>query len=90
MTAGGGGPPHADRVTVGNTPTVIATIQPSLLFIRNVGANTIYLGGSSVSTATGFPFKVDEILIVQTWPRSGALYGIVAAATEDVAVLSVA
>lgn len=90
MTAGGGGPPHADRVTVGTTATVIATIQPSLQFIRNVGANTVYLGGLSVTTATGFPFKVDEILIVQTWPRSGILYGIVVAATEEVAVLSVA
>lgn len=92
MAAGGGGPPHADRISVGTSPTPITTIQPQLQYIRNIGVNTIWLGGSSVTAGaggTGFPLKVDEIIVIQTFPRSGILYGIVAAGSEPVSILSI-
>lgn len=56
------------------------------ILVRNVGANTIYLGGSGVTTVNGYPLGVGSDVAVQLAPNE-TLYGIVAASTESARVL---
>jgi hypothetical protein len=68
-------------VTVANTATlVVAANQAKAGFlIANVGSATVYLGGSGVTTANGYPLDPGEY--------EGNLYGIVASGTNAVRVL---
>jgi hypothetical protein len=54
--------------------------------IYNSGAATVYIGSSSVTTATGFPVAASGTLSIDLGP-SEELYGIVASSTNTVAVL---
>lgn len=54
-------------------------------FIENIGVVTVYLGGATVTTATGLPFTPGSR--VQVMDNSSAIYAIAAAgATGSVSV----
>lgn len=57
------------------------------LLLRNNGSQTVYLGGSAVSTANGYPLGVGEEKAVRL-DSSEKIYGIVAATTCEVRVLA--
>jgi len=76
-------------VTVATTATVIAALDPTrrTLLFQNPNANTIFVGGSGVTTANGHPvlqnttFQLnqslrEDITVQQAW------FGIVATSTE--------
>lgn len=76
------------RVTVGVMPTLIAAANGNrrAFFLKNIGANSVFLGDNpSVSVATGF-----ELLALQQISVDGdvdAWWGIVTMGTVDVDVL---
>ncbi len=54
--------------------------------LYNSGAATVYVGGSAVTTATGFPLAAAGALSIDV-AAGEELYGIVASSTNTVAVL---
>lgn len=86
--------PRKYQVDVGTTPTAIDGTQYPWWVLMNNGGTTVYLGGSNVDTATGFPVAAGEVYRPE--PRSyeslrgkqeDRLWGVVASGTEDVRVL---
>lgn len=73
------------RVTVGTSQTQIGTGSNTRwkLVITNIGANTIYVGKTGVTTATGIPVPINTSREIM---YAGTIYAIVAAATEPAAV----
>lgn len=74
----------AEATTVTTTATLIDTSLATgreAALLRNNGAVTVYLGGSGVTTSTGFPLAAGESL---TLPRGASVYGIVASGTCNV------
>lgn len=87
-------PARHHQTDVGTSATPIEGTQYPGWVLRNEGANPIFLGSISVTTATGFPvaaattFRPDPSSYEKLRGRAGErLYGIVASATEDVRVL---
>ncbi len=84
-------------VTVSTSATLLAGIDASrmdLAFVVPGGGATVYVGGSDVTTANGFPVPAGTPFSVsRAFPSalssSMAWYGIVAAGTEAVRVLKV-
>lgn len=75
-------------VNVGTTATLIlasASNRQSAIIVNN-GANIIYIGGATVTTATGFPLQVGQAITLDKGYE--AIYGVVAAATENVRYLT--
>lgn len=79
----------AGQVAVGTGATVIKAANTSrkYLSIKNIGANPVFIGGSGVTTATGYSLGVGVTLTMQESVTTAAVYGIVAAATETVSFL---
>ena len=76
-------------VTVADTATLLATGGSSggdSVAVYNNGAETVFLGGSGVTTAAGYPLGAGEHVGIDL-ERGESLYGIVAAATEECRVL---
>lgn len=81
-------------VAVGTTATLLSgadgdNIAGQSIYVTNASAtNPIFLGGSGVTTATGYSLAANTSL---PWPIvlgvGEALYGIVSAATENAKVL---
>lgn len=80
-------------VAVATTATLLSgadgdSIAGQSIYVSNAGANPIFLGGSGVTTGTGYSLAAGASL---PWPvRLGvgeALYGIVTASTENAKVL---
>lgn len=78
----------ATRVTVAATATVIFTARGgvSKVLIRNPTAVSVYIGGSGVTTATGFEIAAGDAVSVAL-EKQEAIYGIVASGTAIVHVL---
>jgi hypothetical protein len=83
-------------VSVGTTATLIttpgSTPENAGVLIQNLGASTLYLGGSTVTAGTtstgGFQVAANAVVTVPTTgAASEALYGIVASSTANVAYL---
>ena len=83
-------------VSVGTTATPIATPSGAPendgILVQNLGASTVYRGGSTVTAGTtstgGFQVAANAILNVPTTgAASEGLYGIVASGTANVAYL---
>ena len=74
----------ATTVTIGTTPTLIATgkVGASWLYLHApTGGNTIFVGPSDVTVATGLELPKGELH--EFWiAETDALYGIVAASTQ--------
>lgn len=79
----GGATGAQGAVAVGTVATVIlaANANRTGWAVHNNGANTIFIGGAGVTTANGMPIAVGE-----KYGEDGtdAIYGIVAAATEEI------
>jgi hypothetical protein len=76
------------QITVGNTATLIVAARSGRVrvTIQNMGTTVVYLGGSTVTTATGFRLPgVDGS--AYTTQNSAAIYGIVAAGTQAVSFI---
>ncbi|MFF0183551.1 hypothetical protein [Streptomyces sp. NPDC005244] len=80
-------------VSVATTATLLSgadgdNVAGQSIYVTNAGANPIFLGGSGVTTATGYPVAAGASLPWAVALGVGeALYGIVAAATESAKVL---
>ena len=76
-------------VTIATTPTLIVADdnQNRTIYIHNSGGAKIYVGGSTVTTTTGFHIgngESQELFL----PISETLYGVVASGTNNIQVLT--
>lgn len=75
-------------VSVGTAATLLVTgagrVGSAKAFaIMNNGANAIFLGDSTVTTATGFPLAPGDPPFAGSLPAGRTIYGVVAASTEE-------
>ena len=79
----------AGQVSVGTGATVIkaANTDRKYMVIKNIGANPVFIGGSGVTTGTGYSLAVNATLTMQESVSTAAVYGIVASGTETVSYL---
>lgn len=83
-----------ERVEVGTSATAIVTPthgaavdrKSAIIKLPSTAGASVFLGGADVTTATGYELGVGEIIDVSLIDGD-TVYGIVAAATEDVHVL---
>lgn len=75
-----------NAITVANTATQIVAENTGRITVRiaNTGNATVYLGGSDVTTANGFPLATNTSIELAT---TAAIYGIVATGTINVRFL---
>jgi hypothetical protein len=59
----------------------------SAIAVYNNGASTVYLGGASVTTSSGFPLAAGASFAVDLKENGDVLYGIVASGTVEVRTL---
>ena len=80
----------AQVVTVGTTATLIVgvTQSPKTVVISGHGANDVYIGGPTVTTATGINLKNAEQWSLRLG-QDDALYAIVPTNTHDIQVLTI-
>ena len=80
---------QAKESAIATTATVIATPQYASISIAlyNSGNATVYLGGSDVSVAQGFPLFVGSSLTL-SFPSTDTLYGIVESGSGTTRLLS--
>jgi hypothetical protein len=81
---------NTSQVSVGSTATLISpdTAGRDEVTIMNLGSTVVYLGNSSaVTTATGFPLPGIPNATI-TMQATAPIYGIVAAGSQTVAVMS--
>lgn len=81
-------------VTVGTTPTLLTGSESDALLgshivVNNTSAVTVYIGGSAVTIATGFPVAAGVTTVRFELGPNEAMYGVVAAATAAVAAIRV-
>lgn len=87
---GSAGAVTATRVTVSTTATLIYTAPPGSVgsvLVRNPSAVSVYLGTVAITTATGFELPAGASVQINLYNQD-RLYGIVAAATQEVQTLS--
>lgn len=81
-------------VTVGTTVTALASNAETdyatgrAVAVKNTGATTCYLGGSGVTSATGYPLAAGETLAYDALPGD-VVYAVCASGSTTVAVLQV-
>lgn len=75
-------------VTVNTTATLVvpADIETRDVYLHNASGGSIYLGGSDVTTATGYHLQNNAYGEFRI-PGNETLYGIVSTGTRDVFVL---
>jgi len=75
-----------NAVSITSAVTAILTAHSTRtgFIIVNAGAQTVYLGGDAVTTASGVPLEVGASYSNQDW--TGAFYGRVAAGTCDIRI----
>lgn len=78
-----------NQTSVGTSATLIGAAKSTAksLVVSNTGASTVFLGGSGVTTANGFPLAAGASIDFSDF--NGQLYGIVASGTVNVAFLGV-
>ena len=80
------------EVTVATTATALHAAEevgsdPISLVVNNIGASTIYVGGSDVTTSNGYPIAAAGSLTIDRLSPGERLYGIVASGTVLARVL---
>lgn len=80
---------RSTQTSVGTTATLLisASTVNRVALIHSISNTTIYLGGSTVTTSTGFIFEKDDGALSVAVPAGETLYGIVETGTETVSVL---
>ncbi len=76
-------------VTVTTTATLVVPKddKPRTVYLHNSAGTTIYLGGSAVTTSNGYHLGNGETETLFI-PTNETLYGIVAAGSHDIKVLT--
>ena len=74
-------------VTTAATLLVAADNINRQIYIHAISNTAIYLGGSTVTTSTGFILEKDDGYLALNIPIGETLYAIVATGTETVTVL---
>lgn len=79
-------------VTVATTATALTSTEAdsmigSQIVVNNTSAVTVFLGGSGVTTATGYPLAAGIVSPRFELGPNEALFGVVTAATAAVSVL---
>lgn len=76
-------------VSVGSTATLICAADdiPRTIYVHNAGGAKIYVGGSTVTTTTGYHIGNNESADFFI-PVRQTLYGVVASGTNDTIVLT--
>ena len=80
------------RIVVGTSAVrldMVETVTRWALTIANRGTASIFVGGSSVTTANGFELAVGERLSMTLRPSDGGLYAVAAEAGQRVDRLQV-
>lgn len=80
----------ASQVTVATTATLLAAANPNRKFLSLTNTDAavqVFIGGATVTTATGHGIPPLTTLTFQGAITTAAVYGIVAASTEVVTVL---
>jgi hypothetical protein len=80
--------PVAVAVTATRLDSTAEGTALSQCMVKNVGTATVYIGGSNVTTANGFPLEIGEAATCDLG-RNEALFGIVASGTQNVRVMEV-
>jgi hypothetical protein len=76
-------------ITTTATQIVADNYGAEQVTIQNLGPTAVYIGGPGVTTSNGFPIQGAAGTSL-TLPATTAIYGIVAAGTQTVAVLETA
>jgi hypothetical protein len=81
--------PISSQVTVGTTAVIIAPAANSYqnIYLHNLGAGAIYIGGSNVTVDNGFKLDNGDKLSIIIGDRE-ALYAIAGSGTHNVGVLA--
>jgi hypothetical protein len=76
------------RVSVGTSPTLIIGNgeNPIICRVHNATTGSIYLGGSDVTTSTGYHLESTESMEI-TLVHANSLFGIVTSGTKDLTVI---
>lgn len=82
-------------VDVGVSPTLIyaggknsAGFAATTLIVRNVGAQTVYLGDFTVDTIAGFPLRGEELITFSAVGPFDVLYGRTSSGNSEIRVLT--
>jgi len=77
-----------DAVTVTSSATVIVTENNARkkILIRNIGADTIYIGEAGVTVTTGIPLDSNVCIVLNT---SDAISGIVSSTSSEIRYIEV-
>lgn len=78
----------SNSVDVTTTATLIisADNKNRTVYLHNGGTGKVYLGGSAVTTATGFHLANNEAITIEL-PQGETLYGISAGSNQSVSIL---
>jgi hypothetical protein len=81
---------RSSSVTVTTSPTLLVAADDThrSVYLHVVGNATVYLGSETVTTANGLNTEKHTSPLEIIIPSRQTLYGIVAASTEDVRVLT--
>ena len=81
--------PTSAQVTVTTTAVIIAPAANSYqnIYLHNLGAGAIYIGGSNVTTSNGYKLDNGDKLSLIIGDRE-ALYAIASSGTHNVGVLA--
>lgn len=80
--------PSQQDVTTTAVIIVAERSNRNSISIRNLGANTIYIGqDDTVAVASGFPIDANSVKTIDNY--IGALYGIASSGTNDIRILEV-
>jgi hypothetical protein len=74
-------------VTTTATLLVASAVVNRTVLIHSISNTSVYLGGSTVTTANGFLFEKDDGYLSVTVPANETLYAIVSTGTETVSCL---
>jgi hypothetical protein len=78
---------EAREVEVTDEPTRLdSNVRDQAISIKNVSGETVYLGGSEVSTADGYPLEPEQHLSIDL-ETDDSVYGVVATGPANVRVL---
>lgn len=85
--------PNVVNVGVGATPIYLGGknnngFAATTLIVRNVGAQTVYLGGPLVDALTGFPLRGEELITFSAVSPADLLYGITSSGSSELRVLT--
>jgi len=83
---------RSTSVTVGTTPTLLVAADDlnRYVYLHVIGNTGVYLGGSTVTTATGIPTEKHTTPVELFIPSRQTLYGVVTAeaGTADIRILT--